>query len=102
MIHVVAIIKTKPGKREEVLDAALANLASVRAEKGCIEYTPIVDAEFGEFQTPIGDDSFIVSEEWQSDDCLRAHAKAPHMLEYAKKVGHLLESRTIHVLRAIG
>ena len=44
MIHVIALITAKPGKREEILKHARANLAAVRAEKGCIEYGPVVDA----------------------------------------------------------
>ena len=35
MIHVVAVITAKPGKREEVLAAFRANVPAVRAEKGC-------------------------------------------------------------------
>ena len=38
MIHVVALITTKPGKRDEVLEAARLNLDAVRSEDGCIEY----------------------------------------------------------------
>ena len=44
MIQVVAVITTKPGQRERVLEAARDNLPAVRAEKGCIEYGPVVDA----------------------------------------------------------
>jgi len=36
MIHVLAIITAKPGKRAEVLQAFNANVPAVRAEKGCI------------------------------------------------------------------
>ena len=98
MIHVVAVITAKPGQREKILEAARENLAPVRAEKGCIEYGPVVDAEFGAFQTPLGPDTFMVIEKWEDADALKAHAAAPHMAAYGKKVKDLIASRTIHVL----
>lgn len=99
MIHVVAIITTQPGKRAEVLDAFHANVPAVRAEAGCIAYTPVIDTEgAGRIQTPIGPDSFMVLEAWESMEALAAHAKAPHMAAYGEKVKHLLTGRVIHVL----
>jgi quinol monooxygenase YgiN len=51
MIRVVAVIPTKPGRRDELLSAFRANLPAVRAEKGCIEYAGHVDASgIGPFQ----------------------------------------------------
>jgi len=47
MIHVIAIITAKPGKREEVLAAFRANMPAVHGERGCIEYGPAIDAEGG-------------------------------------------------------
>ena len=38
MIHVVAVLTAKPGKRDEVLKAFRANVPNVKAENGCIEY----------------------------------------------------------------
>ncbi|MBX9593618.1 MAG: antibiotic biosynthesis monooxygenase, partial [Roseomonas sp.] len=38
MIHVLAIITTKPGMRDAVLEAFRANRPAVHAEDGCIEY----------------------------------------------------------------
>ncbi|MGH8248374.1 MAG: putative quinol monooxygenase [Gammaproteobacteria bacterium] len=99
MIHVVAIVTAKPGKREEILKAIRANLPAVRAEKGCIEYGPAVDAEgIGPFQTKAGPDTIFVIEKWADADALKAHADAPHMAAYAAKVKELIASRAIHVL----
>src|ERR1700732_4907817 len=44
MIHVLAIITAKPGKREAILKEFRANMPAVHAENGCIEYGPAVDA----------------------------------------------------------
>jgi len=99
MIHVVAIVTAKPGKREEILKAIRANLPAVRAENGCIEYGPAVDADgIGPFQAKAGPDTIFVIEKWADGDALRAHAGAPHMAAYAAKVKDLVASRAIHVL----
>ena len=99
MIHVIAIITTKPGKRTDVLAAFRENMPNVHAEKGCVEYAPVIDAEgMGAFQTKFGDDTFVVVEKWETADDLKAHAAAPHMAAYAAKVKDMLDSRVIHVL----
>ena len=99
MIHVVAVITAKPGKREEILTAFRANIPAVLAEDGCIEYGPVIDAPgVGKFQTPIGEDTFMVVEKWESLDALKAHAVAPHMAAYAAKVKDLIADRVVHVL----
>jgi quinol monooxygenase YgiN len=100
MIHVVAIITTKPGKRAEVLQAFHANMPAVHAEKGCIEYQPVVDASgFGSFQTPVGVDTFVVIEKWATAEDLKAHAAAPHMTTYGAKVKDMVAARVIHILQ---
>ena len=99
MIHVVAIITAKPGKREEILEAFRANVPAVHAEAGCIEYGPAIDAEgLGSFQTKFGPDTFLVLEKWESVDHLNAHAASPHMKAYGAKTKDLIASRVIHVL----
>ncbi len=99
MIHVLAIITTKPGLREQVLAVFRANIPAVLAEEGCVEYGPAIDAEdAGRIQTPLGPDSFVVIEKWSSLDTLRAHGAAPHMAAYAAAVKDHLLGRVIHVL----
>jgi len=103
MLHVLAIITAKPGKRDAILAAFRANMPAVHAEKGCIEYGPAVDAEgIGAIQTKLGPDSFVVVEKWESAEALKAHAAAPHMAAYAAKVKDLIASRVIHVLSPVG
>jgi quinol monooxygenase YgiN len=99
MVHVIAVITAKPGKREEVLKDFRANVPAVRAEKGCIEYGAAVDAEPAlPVQTKWGPDTFLVIEKWESLDTLKAHAAAPHMAAYAAKVKDHLAGRVIHIL----
>jgi quinol monooxygenase YgiN len=98
MIHVVAIIKAKLGKRDAILSVARENVTTVRQEDGCVEYILVVDAEFGAFQTKFGEDTFLVIEKWRDEAALKAHAVAPHMLSYGQKVKDWIESRVIRVL----
>jgi quinol monooxygenase YgiN len=99
MIHVLAIITTRPGQRDAVLKEFRANMPAVHAEKGCIEYAPAIDAEgIGSIQTPLGPDSFVVIEKWESAAALAAHGQAPHMAAYGAKTRPMIASRVIHVL----
>ncbi|HUQ76185.1 MAG TPA: putative quinol monooxygenase [Burkholderiales bacterium] len=102
MIHVIAVITAKPGKRAAILDAFRANVPAVHAEKGCIEYGAAVDAENAlAFQTKWGPDTFVVVEKWESMDALKAHAAAPHMAAYGAKTKEMIASRVIHILSPV-
>jgi quinol monooxygenase YgiN len=100
MIHVIAVITAKPGQRDSILAHFRANVPAVRAEKGCIEYGAAVDLDPAlKFQTAFGPDAFVVVEEWESSDALKAHAAAPHMAAYAAKTKDSIASRVIHILQ---
>jgi quinol monooxygenase YgiN len=99
MIHVVAVITAKPGRRAEVLGHFHANVPNVHAEAGCIEYVPVVDAgPKSPWQAEHGPDTFVVVEKWETREALEAHARAPHMAAYAAKTKELVETRAIYVL----
>jgi quinol monooxygenase YgiN len=99
MIHVIAVITAKPGKRDAILQHFRANVPAVRAEKGCIEYGAAIDAEGAPpFQTKWGAETFLVVEKWESIDALKAHAAAPHMAAYAAKTKEMIANRVIHIL----
>jgi quinol monooxygenase YgiN len=101
MIHVIAIITTKPGQRATVLEVFQANVPNVHAEQGCIEYVATVDASPTlKFQTEMGPDTFVVVEKWESPAALEAHLAAPHMAAYSAKTRDLVAHRVIHVLTA--
>ena len=99
MVHVIAVITAKPGKRDEILRHFHENIPAVRAEQGCIEYGPAIDADPAlPVQTKYGPDTFVVIEKWESMDALQAHAVAPHMKAYAATTRELIAERVIHVL----
>lgn len=102
MIHVIAVITAKPGLRDSVLQIFRANVPTVKAEAGCIEYGAAIDAEGAPaMQTPYGADTFVVIEKWDSIDALKAHATAPHMVAYGAKTREMVASRVIHVLAPV-
>lgn len=98
MLHVLAIITAKPGKRAALLEKFHANMPTVRAEAGCLEYGPAVDAD-GISGATFGPDTFVAIEKWESPEALAAHAKSPHMTAYGKNTKDLIASRAIHVLQ---
>jgi len=99
MIHVIAVITAKQGKRAQILEYFNANVPNVLAEQGCIEYGAAVDAEDAlAIQAKWGADTFLVIEKWESMEALKAHAAAPHMAAYAAKTRELVASRVIHIL----
>ena len=99
MVHVIAVITAKQGKRAQILEHFNANVPNVHAEQGCIEYGAAVDAEDAlAIQAKWGADTFLVIEKWESMDALKAHAAAPHMAAYAAKTRELIASRVIHIL----
>ena len=99
MIHVVAVITARPGQREAILQHFRANVPAVKAEKGCLEYSPVIDAGNAlPFQTKAGPDTILVIEKWESMDALAAHAVAPHMKAFAAKIRDMMVSRAVHIL----
>ena len=98
MIHVIAIITAKPGKRDEILKNFKANVPAVHAEKGCIEYGATVDTDGGPF-AKFGADTFVVIEKWETMDDLKAHGASEHMKAYGAKNKDLVANRAVHVLQ---
>jgi quinol monooxygenase YgiN len=101
-VHVLAMITAKPGQRATILAAFAENRPNVLAEAGCIAYEATVDLpDVGPIQTPLGPDSFVVIERWESLEALKAHAAAPHMAAYAAKTRPLVATRAVHVLGGV-
>jgi quinol monooxygenase YgiN len=97
-VHVLAVITTKPGKRDEVLKLFKANVPAVLEEDGCIEYGATIDCADAGFAAKYGDDSFVVVEKWASMAALGAHAASPHMKAYGASTKEMLADRVIHVM----
>ena len=99
MIHVLAIITTKPHQRAAVLEVFNANVPAVHAEAGCIEYGAVIDVDGAD--PAFGPDTFVVVEKWETLAALKAHSVAPHMKAYAAKTKDLVAGRAVHVLTPV-
>jgi quinol monooxygenase YgiN len=100
MIHVVATVQVKPGKREEFLKHFRAIVSTVLFEKGCKKYGPTVDLPAGlPRQVDPRPDTVVIVEEWDTLDDLKAHLAAPHMATYREKVKDLVVSAQLQVLQ---
>ena len=86
MIHVIAIITAKPGKRDEILRPLPRQRAGGARREGLHRVRRHGrHRRHGSFQTKFGPDTFVVVEKWESIDALKAHAAAPHMTAYARQ-----------------
>jgi quinol monooxygenase YgiN len=102
MIHVVATIQLAAGRRQEFLAEQRHLLPLVRAEQGCLEYTPTVDAAVADPPaTPVRDDVVVMHEKWESLDALRAHFTAPHMRAFREKVKPLVQGTKVEVFQTV-
>lgn len=107
MIHVIAILTTKPGRREEVLTNVRAGLPRVHAEPGCIEYAVASDAEIDPryaaavspgLNTALGPDTLVFVEKWESLEALDAHIAALPAAPSTLKNRDLIAGRVVHIL----
>ncbi len=102
MIHVIAIIDLAPGTREAFLTEFRKLIPDVRAEDGCLEYGPAIDAETGiGTQSKVGADKVVVIEKWESVAHLKAHSVAPHMQSYRGRVKDYVKGMELRVLSPV-
>jgi quinol monooxygenase YgiN len=99
MIHVIASITIKEGRKDEFLQIFKANVENVVKEKGCIEYGPTVDAVTGIDAQIVDENMVTVIEKWNSVDDLKVHLTAPHMLAYRENVADMVEGVALKVLQ---
>ena len=99
MIHVIATVELAPGTRDAFLAEFRKIIPVVRAENGCIDYGPAVDADTDiATQFRIGADRVVVVEKWDSVAALRAHSVASHMQAYRAKVKDYVRGMELRVL----
>jgi quinol monooxygenase YgiN len=103
MIHVLALIETTAGHREDFLREFAQVAIPVRQEAGCIEYGAAVDAVTDlPMQQKLGETSLLIVEKWESLDHLKAHLVAPHMSEYRIKIKSFVQSVHLQILEPRG
>jgi len=83
LLTVVAEMKAKPGKEEELRAAAMALIQPTRNEDGCVQYDLHVNT---------ADPSRLVFyENWTSLEHLASHAASVHLKAFGAIAGDLLE-----------
>lgn len=102
MIHVLATVELQPGTREKFLAQVRQVVPKVRAEQGCHEYTPTIDAETNlPVQGTLRENVVVIVERWESLEALEAHLIAPHMMEYRPKVRDFVSRVSLQILQPI-
>jgi quinol monooxygenase YgiN len=82
MLTVVAEMKAKPGREEDLRKAVLALIEPTRREDGCVQY---------DLHRHTDDPGrFVFYENWKSPAHLARHAASPHLTAFDKIAGDLL------------
>ncbi|MFJ9412291.1 putative quinol monooxygenase [Streptomyces sp. NPDC101393] len=76
---VVATLRTKPGRRDEVLGAFRRHAPAVHAEPGCLLYA-----------AHAGEDRVIVVENWADQATLDAHSAGPALAALGAEIAEAL------------
>jgi quinol monooxygenase YgiN len=91
MIHFIATIELNPSRSDDFLAEFRRLVPPIRAEDGCIEYGPTVDAPTDiPAQAPARPDVVTEIEKWDGVEHLKRHLDAPHMREYRERVKGLV------------
>jgi quinol monooxygenase YgiN len=96
MIHVIAVVTAKPGRRTELIKELESNLPLQRAEQGFIEVNLTVDVDGT--RDRFGDDVFVMIEKWESRETFEAHLATPHLRSYNEQIKDRVANVAIHVL----
>jgi quinol monooxygenase YgiN len=80
MIAITAILKSKPENTEQVLSMLTHLITETRKETACKRY----DLHYHETD-------FVFWEEWENQEGLDLHNKAPHLLNFIDEIGDLVE-----------
>lgn len=98
MIHVLAQIRAQPGRRDELIQEFHGLVPAVRAEAGCIEYGPTVDAATTLDRQDRDENRVVMVERWESLEDLERHLQAPHMLAFRERVRDLVASSQLQIV----
>ena len=91
MIHVIATVRVKPGRRDDFIELVKSITGQVTEEKGCIRYILTVDAVSGLPPQVLDENLVTMIEAWESLEALRNHLKTPHMAVFFEKRKEMVE-----------
>ena len=99
MITVIASLNIKTGKLSEFIKLFKSNIPNVLAEKGCVEYAPMIDINTGLPPQELDENVVTIVEKWNGLNDLQAHLSAPHMIEFQKKEKDFVDKMSLKVLK---
>jgi quinol monooxygenase YgiN len=91
LLTVIAYMKAKPGKEDELRQALTALIEPTRAESGYVNYDLHESVE----QPGL----FFFYENWESPEHLDAHLETPHLVDFAGRTGDLLDENGLTINR---
>jgi quinol monooxygenase YgiN len=91
LLTVIAYMKAKPGKEDELKTALQGLIEPTKAEDGVVNY----DLHQG-VEDP---GAFFFYENWESGDHLDAHLGQPHQTDIAVRLGDLLDENGLTINR---
>lgn len=101
-VRVVCNITIKEDCRDAYVAAVKQVIPTVRAEKGCIEYTMVEDKDIGlAAQFPIRQHHITMIECWEDADALKAHLATEHMKAFSKAVKNFRTGSQLYVMKEV-
>ena len=82
-LHVIALLRARPGREAELRTLARSLLTPTRAEPGCLRYVLVED--------PDDPAMFTFVEEWVDEAALEAHLQTPHLRNALARYDELLD-----------
>ena len=99
MIHVIAVVETAEGRRDDLLAVFRDLVPKVLDEKGCLEYGPAVDLPTSfSIQGEPRENVVVVVEKWENIEALETHLVAPHMVEFRNQVKEMVKHTGLQIL----
>lgn len=78
MIVIAGQVAVRPDRREDAARVAREMAAATQREAGCVAYR---------FSADLADpNTFLLFEEWESEEALGRHFKTPHMAEFQRQL----------------
>jgi quinol monooxygenase YgiN len=84
-VRLVATMKTREGRSDELREVLEELVDGSRAEAGCLQYLLLQNVD--------DPDEFTIIEEWRDDAALGAHASSEHFKRGSGKLKELLAAR---------
>ncbi|HVO67187.1 MAG TPA: putative quinol monooxygenase [Syntrophales bacterium] len=102
MIYVIATVEFVEGKKGQYLRELKKVIPDVRAEAGCLEYSPSADVATDiPVQDPVNDNAVTIMERWTDIQALKNHLQTSHMKTYREATKSVVKSIRVRILKPL-